>query len=218
MRLGAARDRERRRAAAFTAVSGAWWLTATASAAAAATSGLALLAFSTMAIVAGLLVCGISIADSSARRRLEAEQNRRADAIQRIEEAAINPATPTRTVAQQLAEWSSNPDLVVYAQHSQGPIRTTMRGRLYADPQWGYSLYAADWALGPLDSVSPIRGVALNLGHYGEAPTWQPGNGTFGAVWRFERRAMTPEGLMGIVETFTISVVDPFEFFGPLDA
>lgn len=163
-----------------------------------------------VATVAGLLfIC----MDASSRKRVEEDQRRRVDAVAALERATLDSGRATLTVEEQLAEWVSNPDLLVYAQITAGRMKMTFRGRLHVD-DWGYKLYASDWGLGPLDSTSPLRGVALNLHHYNFNPFWQSGNGRMGALITLQRRP--PNG--GDTESMQLSIVDPFEAFGPFES
>ena len=137
---------------------------------------------------------------------------------------AVNPygdgRAAERTVEAQLAEWSSYDDLRVFVQHKRPQsLALTYQGRLHLNTTGvgGYSLYAPDWTLGPLDSTSVLRGIALNLGNW--HCSWQRGNGVFGARCNFERREAVVQlgnggeviAMNGIVETLSIAVDDPFE-------
>jgi hypothetical protein len=212
MALGAERDRQRLRATAFTMGGGAWWLAASACAAAASTTGASLAAFGTMTIVAGVGGALFVACEKTARHRLEAKQRPRIDALDALERLTLDGGRTPISIDEQLAEWAANPDLLVYVQVGIGRMNMTFRGRLHVDG-WGYKLHASDWGLGPLDSTSPLRGVALNLHQYDFMPFWQPGNGRMGASITMQRRPANG----GDTESLHLSIVDPFEAFGPFE-
>ena len=156
--------------------------------------------------------------DRTARYR---GQLKRAEAVQELVTIALDPKRPALTVPGQLQEWLSNDDVVVFAQYQrEGFISFTYQGRLILQDKGvgGYVFYAPDWHLGPLDSVSVIRGIALNLHHW-TSYDWRPGNGKFGSRCHFERRGtVAMRGARGeaivndvIVETLNLMIDDPFE-------
>lgn len=159
MRLGAARDRQRQRATAYTTGGGAWWLAATACGAAASTTGCSFLAFSAMTVIASFFALAILLREVKARGRLEREQQRRTARVDALERATLDGARKPLSVAEQLEEWSSNPDLLVYAQIAAGRMRMTFRGGLYCDRSW--TAYTR-----PIGASVP----STQLAHYAASP------------------------------------------------
>ena len=225
LHLSALRDRERALSRALTIIAGTSWLVASAFGAASALSPDKNLGTFAMFVVIGTLVAAFGIVfyfyDRRYRFRRYEVARSRADELQRLISKALDPKAPAWNAVEQLAEWAANPDLLVYAQYSQpGMMAITYQGRLILDTKGvgGYSFYAPDWHLGPLDSVSVVRGIALNLQHWQEFD-WDRGNGTFGARCRFVRYGKFPGQApggpviltQGMKEQLMLMIDDPFE-------
>ena len=220
LRAAGRRIDERAKARAFTLFSGGWWL-----------SGGLFATFASMPEnwLAGLAAGGLTlitatvVAMDSYHRRIETvDFARRAKALDDLNDRALDPSRAALSVDDQLIEWAANSDLLVFIQHKlDGPPSTTYQGRLVLQRAGvgGWILQAPDWHVGPLDSVSNVRGIALNLHHFTEN-RWVPGNGTFGASCWFHRRTPTlqraPDDQIvqtnAIVEALYIRIDDPFEF------
>jgi hypothetical protein len=224
---GMQREVHRRVARSRTHSGGAFWLAASAFASAASLDQCPQVIASAIATAFVILALVVHRVSALKDRRW---QNSRIDRIHRVEKLLRDSLRPDReplSPENQLKEWANNPDLRVFVMHKlDGPSVTTYQGLLVFETTGvgGWSLRAFDWGLGPVDSSSVFRGVALNL-HMFECPKWSPGNGFFGASCRFTRQAFVPlrlddgriNGLNGIVETLTIRIDDPFETMPFLD-
>lgn len=219
IRGGGRRNDERTKARAFTLVSGAWWLCGGLFATAASLSTNRIAADGAYAL-AFLALAGLGT-DYVLRRSSLSDFTQRANMIQGLTDLARDPNRPALSVEEQLHEWADNPDLLVFVQHRvDGPTAITYQGQLALQRVGvgGWILQAPDWHIGPLDSVSNLRGMALNLHHFTEN-RWGPGNGVFGSSCSFYRRDsrlhQAPNGqiiqMNGIVETLVVRIDDPFE-------
>jgi len=223
LRQGSNREIARRLCRSRTYTTGLFWLCASSMAAASSTANPIRFGFA----AAGATLFAGAVA-SSAYTELSLIRTRkshvaRANAVEALLTRARDPQQSLRTPLDQLTEWSTNEDLRVFIlQRFDGPSTTTLQGRLVYETTGvgGWSIRAFDWNLGPVDSVSMIRGIALNLHFYSEADAyWTPGNGIFGAschfsryginVGRLESGALT--GNRNQVESLTIRIDDPFE-------
>ena len=221
LRTGLERDVHRNLARSRTYVAGLWWLAAGCFSSAASIMGATHYGFE---VLGSLLVAGAVILlgwsswhDSQRRSRGEA----RIAKVRELIELAKRPDRTPLMVSEQLAEWTGNADLRVFVQHRlAGPTSTTYQGilSLVTTGIGGWHVDAFDRDLGPADSASVFRGVALNL-HQFSSEEWNPGNGIFGARCRFTRRGIVPIGYTGgqvlggpaILETLVIAIDDAFE-------
>jgi hypothetical protein len=178
--------------------------------------------FTGLAIALAIIAIVFLAVSTVGNNRRFADQLTRIAEVRRLLALAIDPERPPLSVVDQLQEWASNSDLLVYLQHRVGssPLSPTYQGRLVFQTTGigGYVFYAPDWHLSPLDSVSVVRGMALNL-HAWLDPTWRAGNGKVGARCHFMRRGdVAMRGNHGaaiintaIVEQFSLMIDDPFE-------
>jgi len=228
LREGMRRELDRRAARARTYISGTWWLSASMFATASSLSTLSQIIAESLAGVLALFSIAQHIWSVFNSRRWRDSRVHRIERVAALETKSLLSTQTPMSVEQQLLEWADNPDLRVYLMvKHEGGLVTTSQGVLVLQKTGigGWSVRPTDWALGPTDSTSVVRGVALNL-HLYESPTWSAGNDRFGASCRFERRATIPNvladgsviGLRGIVETLTIRIDDPFEIMPFLES
>jgi hypothetical protein len=221
LREGMRRELARRAARARTYISGTWWLSASMFATASSLTALNQIIAESLAIVLAFLAIGQHIWSAVDSRRWRASRVHRIERVAELEAKSRQSSQSEMSVEQQLLEWADNPDLRVFLMvKHEGGLVTTSQGVLILQKTGvgGWALRPTDWDLGPTDSTSVVRGVALNL-HFYESPRWSAGNDRFGASCQFARKATIPDfladgrviGLRGIVETVTLRIDDPFE-------
>jgi hypothetical protein len=146
LREGFMREMSRRTILWHTYAAGAWWLAASVFASAASLQSSPQMIAGLIALFLAVFAISIHIAQILFNTRWRVRHEARVKDIGRIEAQARRADGVELSVAQQLEQWSSNPDLRVFVQHSlEGPPATTYQGILVKNVgMGGWGLRAHD--------------------------------------------------------------------------